>query len=118
MIPVKGLQNTRPLDSKPIRILAKLLPFMFRRCRFGRHHWRWERLCYDGRGFFRDAAGKPWEGGILDLRSGAQFHPGNEVEVLKAAKQYMLTGSPMGVKLPRRIRRQLWRRSWDAVKGR
>ena len=104
-------------DKPAIRLLSKVLPFLFVRCRFDRHHWRWERVCYDGRNFNRDAEGKPWTGGILDLRTGTEMHPRNEAEVLRAAQQFILTGSPMGAKLPRQVRRALWRRSWEAVKG-
>lgn len=45
-----------------MKLLPKILPFLFKKCPQGNWHWRWEQVCWCGWGKYNEL--KHWHGGL------------------------------------------------------
>ena len=58
------------------KILYKI-PRLFKVCPGGNYHWFWDRLCFCRK---NEYCGNEWHGGILDFKTGKEYHEYQDCE--------------------------------------
>jgi hypothetical protein len=54
-----------------MRLLYKVLPFLFKKCHGGNYHWFWERYCFCREHEYTCDL-DPWYGGVYDFKYGVR----------------------------------------------